>query len=70
MTDLVRGTRPVAACIARRLARIGAPLTPEQYERMVAICATKQDYTPMWQRSEDPHARRERERARRKCRGS
>lgn len=49
MHDLVRGPRSVAAAIAARLARVGAPLDAAQYRRLVEVVAKKEDWecTPM-----------------------
>jgi hypothetical protein len=44
MSDLVRGARSSAACIAARLVAIKAPLTAEQYARLVRVVAEKENW--------------------------
>jgi len=44
MTDLIRGARPVADAIARRLERIGVPLTQAERQRLETVCASKTKY--------------------------
>lgn len=46
MSDLIRGARPVAAVIARRLERIGVPLTQAERERLEVAIAAKESYEP------------------------
>lgn len=64
MSDLIRGPRPTAACIAARLARVGAPLTDEQYRRLVRVVAEKEsfDVVPMATAERDRRRRGRRER--------